>query len=116
MQAHEYGKSLQAAAEIVQNKLVAAHESRLNALEGKYPGIKQHRAKFIGAFTAALMTVCDTAVSDLKHTLHDPEDSLSWWARNRREILLGFINAAIAAVVSAVVAWIVATMTAPPVP
>ncbi|MEZ5829813.1 MAG: hypothetical protein R3D05_01375 [Dongiaceae bacterium] len=114
--AHEYGKSLQASAEIVLKQLVAAHESRLTALEGKYPGVKKHRAKFVGDFTAALMTVRDTAVSDLTHTLHDPEDSLSWWGRNQREVLLGLINAVVAAVVSAIVAWTVAKLTPPSAP
>jgi hypothetical protein len=107
---------LAASADRVKERLAKAHGSRLNALGSKFSKVKEQHAILIGDFTKTLDDARDAAISDLKHTLQDPQDALSWWHRHVREIQLGLVNAIIAAIVSAVVAWIVATLTAPAVP
>lgn len=90
-----------AAADRVKDRLSEAHESRLNALGGKFSEVAEKRPFYIGNFKRALTDARDAAVSDLKHTLPDPQDALSWWARHSRDIQLGLVNAVIAAIVSA---------------
>jgi hypothetical protein len=109
--APEHADLLAASADRVKDRLSKAHVSRLNALGSKFSGVRERYAALVGDFTKALDDDRDAAISDLKHALQDPQDALSWWARHARDIQLGLVNAIIAALVSAVVAWIVATLT-----
>lgn len=115
VKAPKYADTLADVADRLQLRMVEAHKARLETLErGKYKGVMQHEALFMGNFSAALSSLRDQAVARIRHTLADPEDSLSFWERHRRDIWLGLINALISAAVAAIVSWIVASLSAAP--
>jgi hypothetical protein len=96
-----YSGALVAAADALKARLVRAHESRLNAVAGKYITAREHHHEFMETFTKALDDAQADAVADLSNKLSDPVDALPFWRRPQvQDRAINFAMGIIAAVVT----------------